>query len=309
MPYKRIDLPWAGPIFVNMKGLPPLGLLTATLLALATACNGPKPGQEQARPPADSAVGMPTASVADTLVYRLDSATAADPTCQAKRDPELCTSARILFPDLGGSGAPAALVANMLRQVALATGQVADTSRQIPAPEALVKAFMDSFQAERKLFRQLDPEARANPWALDVRCRLRESAGLVFVETESYTYTGGAHGMGLTRWQAHDRASGAPVALANWLADAAALRRVQALAEAVFRRQEGLRKGKGYQDYFFDNGRFALPDNWRIRADTLEFIYNPYEIKPYAAGKTRLALPVSAIDSLIVPAYRPQAAI
>ena len=304
MPYKRVGLLPAGPIFARMTALL-RPHLAAALLALAAACTGPQTGQEQGRPPADTAgAAQTTAPAADTLVYKLDSATAADPACKARRDPELCTQARIVFPDLAGSGAPVALAANLLRQVALATGQVADTARRIPAPERLAKAFLDSFLAERALFTKLDPEARANPWTMDVRCRLREAPGLVFVETESYTYTGGAHGMGTTRWQSYDRASGAPVALANWLADAAALRRVQALAEAAFRRQEGLRKGQGYKAYFFDKGRFALPANWRIRADTLEFIYNPYEIKPYAAGQTRLRLPLSAVDSLVVPAYR-----
>lgn len=272
--------------------------LWAGTWALA-ACSEQTARQEgQAPPSADSAA--PAAP--DTLAYTLQTVQARELGCTG--GDKGCTYARIVYPDLAGSGASPALAANILRGVALATNQVSDTARRLPALETITQAFVDSFTAERALYKKLDPEARALAWSLDVKVRLSEARGLVFLETESYSFTGGAHGNSLTGYRAFDRQSGAPVLLENLLQDAAALAKLQALAEQQFRIQEGLKPKQGYKDYFFEKNRFALPANWRLRQDTLEFLYNAYEIKPYAAGTTQLKLPTSAVDSLFTPAYR-----
>lgn len=262
-----------------------------------TACSEKTTQQEgQAPPTADSATAK-----ADTLAFTLQTVQARELGCTG--GDKGCTYARIVYPDLAGSGATPALAANILRGVTLATNLVSDTARRLPALEKLTQAFVDSFVAERALYKKLDPDSKALAWSLDVKAKLSEANGLVFLETESYTFTGGAHGNSFTGYRAYDRQSGAPVLLENLLQDAAALARLQARAEQQFRTQEGLKPKQGYQDYFFEKKRFSLPATWRIRQDTLEFVYNAYEIKPYAAGITRLKLPLAEVDSLFTPAY------
>lgn len=278
------------------------GIQTAVGIGLVLAmasCSGSGTKQEgQAPPAADSAAALK----ADTLAYTLQTVQARELGC--KGGDEGCTYARVVYPDLAGSGATPALAANILRGVTLATNLVSDTAHRLPALEKVTQAFVDSFTAEKALYKKLDPEAKALSWSLDVKARLSEANGLVFLETESYAFTGGAHGNNYTGYRAYDRQSGAPVLLENLLQDEASLAKLQTLAERQFRLQEGLKPKQGYQDYFFEKNRFALPTNWRIRQDTLEFVYNAYEIKPYAAGTTQLKLPTSAIDSLFTPAYR-----
>jgi len=265
---------------------------------MVTGCTDSGTRQEgQAPPTADTA-----APQADTLAYTLQTVQARELGCQG--GDEGCTYARVVYPDLAGSGATPALAANILRGVTLATNLVSDTARRLPALEKVTQAFVDSFTAEKALYKKLDPDAKALAWSLDVKARLSEGHGLVFLETESYSFTGGAHGNSYTGYRAYDRQSGAPVLLENLLQDEASLAKLQALAESQFRLQEGLKPKQGYKDYFFEKNRFALPNNWRIRQDTLEFIYNAYEIKPYAAGTTLLKLPATAVDSLFTPAYR-----
>ena len=45
--------------------------------------------------------------------------------------------------------------------------------------------------------------------------------------------------------------------------------------------------------------KFILSDNFAITTDGLEFLYNPYEIKPYIAGITTFLLPYDRIISIM----------
>jgi hypothetical protein len=190
-----------------------------------------------------------------------------------------------------------------MRGIGLATNLVSDSVRRLPTLDRLAQSFVDSFSREQALYKKEDPDAHIMPWFMEVRTNITQKQGLVFLNTETFTYTGGAHPYMYNAYRAFDRLSGAPVALNNLLQDPQSLPSLTRLAEAIFRQQEGLTAQEGYQDYFFANKAFALPPNWRINGDSLEFIYNLYEIKPYAAGFTYIKLPLSAVDSLLVPAY------
>jgi hypothetical protein len=73
--------------------------------------------------------------------------------------------------------------------------------------------------------------------------------------------------------------------------------------EAIFRKR---RKAQQMmlslaQDYFFKDNKFALNNNFSITPVGLKFLYNQYEIKPYAAGQTSLLIPYTKIKSLLLP--------
>ena len=53
-------------------------------------------------------------------------------------------------------------------------------------------------------------------------------------------------------------------------------------------------KGK----YFFLNDKFVLPERFYINDLGLVFLYNPYEIKPYSEGTTKLIIPFSALKGI-----------
>ena len=283
-----------------------LGILSISLGW--AGCSGKPGGQEgQAGAENDSAAAGAPAKP-DTLAYTLLTVDYRDPACPAGSRPEACTHASVIYPDLAGSGAPVHLVANLLRDVTLATGLASDTMKRLPSLEKVTQAFVDSFRAERAIYQKLDPEAKAMPWILDIRSRLTEASGLVFLEADGFVFTGGAHPSTTTQFRAYDRVTGAPVALGNLVQDDKAMTALVSQAEKKFRAQEGLRPNSGYKDYFFKDKIFSLPRNWRIRKDSLEFVYNIYEIKPYVAGPTVVRLPLAAVDTLFTPAYRRKAA-
>ncbi|HMG09958.1 MAG TPA: RsiV family protein, partial [Mucilaginibacter sp.] len=78
--------------------------------------------------------------------------------------------------------------------------------------------------------------------------------------------------------------------------------KLKGIAEAIFRKDEKLSDTASLaNDYFFKDNKFALNDNFSITPTGFKFIYNQYEIKPYAAGITTLVIPYSQIKSLLRP--------
>lgn len=74
------------------------------------------------------------------------------------------------------------------------------------------------------------------------------------------------------------------------------------LGESIFRKNENLSPTISLENgYFFENGKFNLPNNFYISNKGLVFLYNPYEIKPYVAGTTELVIPFSNLKKIAKP--------
>lgn len=74
------------------------------------------------------------------------------------------------------------------------------------------------------------------------------------------------------------------------------------IGERIFRNDEKLSPSVSLADaYFFENGKFFLPQNFYVSDKGLVFLYNPYEIKPYSAGVTTLVIPLVALKNIAKP--------
>lgn len=125
----------------------------------------------------------------------------------------------------------------------------------------------------------------------------RRVASLCFSEI---IYTGGAHPNSRKRYQSFDASTGRPITMDELLAPGAR-RRFDAVAERMFRQTHGILpdvslSGAGF---WFENGRFALNDNFAVIAEGVLFYFNPYEIASYAAGPTELLIPFSELKGLL----------
>ncbi|MFC3197496.1 DUF3298 domain-containing protein [Parapedobacter deserti] len=134
-----------------------------------------------------------------------------------------------------------------------------------------------------------------------------ESHAKVYQLTPSYlglainvsTYTGGAHGNYATVFRHYDIANRRTFTLDD-VVTKQYQNELNAVAERYFRKQENLRVNEALEDrYFFDQGRFSLPDNFALEQDSILFLYNIYEIKPYVDGQTELRVPYSDIERLL----------
>lgn len=76
--------------------------------------------------------------------------------------------------------------------------------------------------------------------------------------------------------------------------------KLRAIGESIFRKNEQLAPNASLSKaYFFADGVFSLPETFTLTKEGIEFLYNPYEIKPYAAGTTTLMIPFSKIKDIM----------
>jgi len=158
-----------------------------------------------------------------------------------------------------------------------------DTSYQSLQEEG--QAFINNFDD----FIQMDEYPRA--WYFDVKT-------IVLVQTPQYLatkvdwneYSGGAHGNYGTIYYNYDLESLDTLGLED-IVDDAHQKELAALGEKVFRQQEKLNPEDELDNYFFENNTFNLNNNFTLTREGLLFLYNIYEIKPYASGTTEILLP------------------
>ncbi len=130
---------------------------------------------------------------------------------------------------------------------------------------------------------------------------LRQDSNLVTIETNSYTFQGGAHGGNYMYFINWNTKTDKNITLNDILIDGHKEKLTQ-LADTIFRKQEKLSDTASLaRDYFFKDNKFALPKNFLITPLGLRFLYNIYEIKPYAAGRTDLLIPYAQLKPLLRP--------
>ncbi|MFB2120135.1 RsiV family protein [Parapedobacter sp. 2B3] len=113
------------------------------------------------------------------------------------------------------------------------------------------------------------------------------------------SYTGGAHGNYATIFKHYDLQANEPLALGD-IVNPSFQNELTAVAERYFRNQENLGVNQPLEGtYFFDDGRFSLPDNFALESDSMLFLYNIYEIKPYVNGQTELRVPYADLERLL----------
>jgi hypothetical protein len=130
---------------------------------------------------------------------------------------------------------------------------------------------------------------------------VRQDSNLTTLEINSYAFQGGAHGGNYTYFINWDTKNDKNLQLQNILTNGYK-DKLTRIADTIFRKQEKLSDTTSLAaDYFFKGDKFALNRNFLITPLGLRFLYNIYEIKPYAAGKTDLFIPYAKLKPLLRP--------
>lgn len=225
----------------------------------------------------------------DTLKYQYQTFKQRADDCGNKPDSS-CTVVTIKYPVFKNEGALNDSV--RLRLAKRFPQEKADTSWKNNTAK-----FMDAYKADVKtnsrkgMFYTLDGEAAV----------VRQDSGLTTIQIDSYAFSGGAHGMDFTDFINWDTQSHKNLTLSDVLVDNY-LPRLNQIAEKIFRQQEKLSDTASLaRDYFFKDARFSVNNNFLITPVGIRFLYNVYEIKPYAAGQTDLLVPYTQIKKLLKP--------
>jgi len=51
--------------------------------------------------------------------------------------------------------------------------------------------------------------------------------------------------------------------------------------------------------FYFEQDIFTLTDNFAITKEGLKFVYNPYEVAPYAFGQQEIIIPYTSLKEVI----------
>lgn len=125
------------------------------------------------------------------------------------------------------------------------------------------------------------------------------SPELICIKNATYEFSGGAHGNSFENISVFELENFRKLALNSFISDNK-MKEFTKIAENIFRKTENLSDTSSLErDYFFEDGKFALSANYGITKNGIMFHYNPYEIKPYAAGTTTIVVPFSEIKDLM----------
>jgi hypothetical protein len=253
-------------------------LTVACISAVLASCSQSKPKVDQAD------------IWTDTLAYKFTAINTQADDCKSKTDSN-CTSVKFKYPVFDNQ--PLLNDTVVTRLAMLMDPQKGKAGLQI-----LTGQFMQDY----KDFKRDEPERKDVFFTLDSKVNvLRQDSSLVNLEYTGYQYSGGAHGSTFTRYINWDVLGRKKIELESLFKPGfeAELNKV---AERIFRKQENLTATASLKDnYFFKDDKFALNKNFLITPIGLKFLYNQYEIKPYAAGQTSLEVPYEQIKTLLRP--------
>jgi hypothetical protein len=138
-------------------------------------------------------------------------------------------------------------------------------------------------------------------WYADIQVKvIRKTRDFTAVECEKDHFTGGFHDLYDYQFLNYDNRSRQPLTLESQLKPNK-LDQLKSIAERIIRKNEGLTPSAELDGYFFENDKFDLPANFTITDQGLMFSYGYNEIKPFAAGTTKLTIPFADLKSLVLP--------
>lgn len=156
-------------------------------------------------------------------------------------------------------------------------------------------------QAKADGNRSLD-DFQTMAWNMEAITRVEKQTGkYIIIHTTTDWFTGGAHPVGMEYNYVYDAKTYKRFFLKDLFKPGYEPRLLK-IAETLFRKQENLKASDKLNDengYFFENGKFKLNDNFMVTNKSILFLYNVYEIKPYAAGTTILEIPFEVIKTLL----------
>lgn len=158
-----------------------------------------------------------------------------------------------------------------------------------PQPKSIEGALASFAEAYHKL-KEMDQESSISYEAKIDQEILNDEGGAFVVQTGFYLFTGGAHGYSGTHFTNFDPQTGEVLTKEDLISDEKAF---TDYVEKAFRLQYEIPSEADIneQGFFFEDGKFVLPENMAVTKDSVILIYNPYEAASYSEGQLRFLFP------------------
>ena len=207
-----------------------------------------------------------------------------------------CTYVRLDYPVLIDAPEGYAVTAVTESVFSSLTDNYAD-EESYASVDALMQAFIHEYRGLKQ-----DQPSYEHAWFLERKVFvLRNTPEILSTSLSEHIFTGGAHGMATVTFSNLDPRTGEIVRLADVLVEDYEAKLLP-LAEARFREVRGIEEGMSLTDAgftLFENGVFALTDNFAIGDDELTFYYKADEVAPYALGSTEIVLRHDELNGLL----------
>ncbi|MCK5764352.1 MAG: DUF3298 domain-containing protein [Bacteroidales bacterium] len=129
--------------------------------------------------------------------------------------------------------------------------------------------------------------------------------GILVYRADNFAYTGGAHGMGISRFLVFDNKEMKQLAL-DEIFDAGYEDELSKLLERKYRMDYYLGPEQSLTEAGLFENHIPLSDNFYLTTNSIGFYYNPYELAPYSMGAISInltyeeILPLMKIDSPVM---------
>lgn len=135
-------------------------------------------------------------------------------------------------------------------------------------------------------------------WVVEIEGQvLFQNKHLASIAFDCYSFTGGAHPNSFTRLINFDLKTGKPLRWQDVLLDEGSLK---TRAEGYFKQARKMPpEADLFEEGFFWEGFFVLPENFAFTEQGLLLHYNPYEVAAYAVGPTRFTIPYEELEGLV----------
>ena len=162
-------------------------------------------------------------------------------------------------------------------------------------PEGLADVFIEDYRSLANDF----PEAFG--WVMNVSGEvLRNDSSFLVVRIQTEAYTGGAHGNYSLQFLNFNPVTGDVVKLSDLFA-ADYEETLNKLALRSFQDARNIPAGADLaaEGFSFADDRYYNPDNFAILKDQMLFYFNNYEIAPYSAGPTTIAIQLEELEGIL----------
>jgi len=139
------------------------------------------------------------------------------------------------------------------------------------------------------------------PWNLISSLSIAgQNASWICFKESSGGYTGGAHDFGNSQYHILEKSTGKHLHLVIFF-DSTGLKKLTRLGESAFCKVRGIGPGQSLEEagFKFEDNRFFLPENFCFTKEGITFVFNSYEVGPYALGPTEFAIPANQLVNLM----------
>lgn len=164
-----------------------------------------------------------------------------------------------------------------------------------PKPVKSMEQAVGYFIEQYKVFRNEFPESQSDYEAILEQEIKDVNDRTIVLQSDFYTYTGGAHGYGGVHFLNFDAQTGSLLKTEDLVAD---MKGFTDFVETAFRRQYEVPASASLNDkgFFFEDDKFSLPKNIAFTKESVILIYNPYEAASYADGQLRFLFPKKTVE-------------